>query len=112
MGLAQAILHLPRLLILDEPTIGLDPTQIVEIRSLIKRLSETSTILFSTHILSEVEALCDRAVILINGQIREDAHLSELASSSDAVLVLDRKVSGVSKKLAALEGVLGVATDT
>src|SRR5690606_7823788 len=59
VGLAQAILHRPKLLILDEPTIGLDPTQIVDIRHLIKRLARHSTILFSTHILSEVEAVCD-----------------------------------------------------
>jgi energy-coupling factor transporter ATP-binding protein EcfA2 len=70
VGLAQAILHKPRLLILDEPTVGLDPTQIVEIRHLIRRLAEHSTVLFSTHILSEVEALCDRAIILMNGLSR------------------------------------------
>ena len=69
VGLAQAILHKPRLLILDEPTIGLDPTQIVEIRNLIKGLSGNSTILFSSHILSEVEAVCDRVIILVNGEV-------------------------------------------
>ncbi len=89
VGLAQAILHRPKLLILDEPTVGLDPTQIVEIRHLIKRLSQHSTVLFSTHILSEVEALCDRAIILINGEVKADARLSDLAATSDAVLVLD-----------------------
>jgi ABC-2 type transport system ATP-binding protein len=89
VGLAQAILHQPRLLILDEPTLGLDPTQVVEVRRLIRRLTEHSTILFSTHILSEVEALCDRVIILMNGQIRADARLSELAATPDAVLVLD-----------------------
>ncbi len=89
VGLAQAILHKPKLLILDEPTVGLDPTQIVEIRHLIKRLAQHSTIIFSTHILSEVEALCDRAIILINGKVRADAHLSELAATTDAVLVLE-----------------------
>ena len=88
MGLAQAILHQPKLLILDEPTIGLDPTQIVEIRHLIRRLAEHSTILFSTHILSEVEALCDRVIILMNGEVKADARLAELAATSDAVLVL------------------------
>ncbi|MEZ4866539.1 MAG: ATP-binding cassette domain-containing protein [Caldilineaceae bacterium] len=93
VGLAQAILHRPRLLILDEPTVGLDPTQIVEIRGLIRRLSEHSTILFSTHILTEVEALCDRAIILMNGEIRADARLDELAGSNDAILVLDKAVA-------------------
>lgn len=108
VGLAQAILHRPRLLILDEPTVGLDPTQIVEIRSLIRRLSEHSTILFSTHILTEVEALCDRAIILMNGQIRADARLNELASSNDAVLVLDKAADNVMGALKGLQGVNAV----
>jgi ABC-2 type transport system ATP-binding protein len=105
LGVAQAILHRPRLIILDEPTIGLDPTQIVEIRRLIRRLAEHSTILFSTHILSEVEALCDRAIILINGVIKADARLSELAASSDALLVLDKAPKGVDAALKGLKGV-------
>jgi ABC-2 type transport system ATP-binding protein len=91
VGLAQAILHKPKLLILDEPTLGLDPTQIVEVRQLIRRLAKHSTVLFSTHILSEVEALCDRAIILINGQVRADARLADLAATTDAVLVLQDK---------------------
>lgn len=105
VGLAQAILHKPKLLILDEPTIGLDPTQIVEIRHLIQRLAEHSTILFSSHILSEVEAVCDRVVILINGQVKADARLDELATTTDTVLVLQEKAKGVQKRLAALDGV-------
>ena len=102
VGLAQAILHSPKLLILDEPTVGLDPTQIVEIRHLIKRLSQHSTVLFSTHILSEVEALCDRAIILINGEVKADARLSELSATSDAVLVLESAVPGVVSTLESL----------
>jgi ABC-2 type transport system ATP-binding protein len=105
VGLAQAILHQPRLLILDEPTIGLDPTQIVEVRHLIRRLAEHSTVLFSTHILSEVEALCDRVIILMNGQIKADARLSELAATSDAVLVLDDAPAGVDRALRNLSSV-------
>jgi ABC-2 type transport system ATP-binding protein len=108
VGLAQAIVHRPRLLILDEPTIGLDPTQIVEIRRLIRRLAEHSTILFSTHILSEVEALCDRVIILINGQIKADARLSELATTSDAILVLEDTPVNVDHALRDLGGVKGV----
>lgn len=108
VGLAQAILHCPRLLILDEPTLGLDPTQIVEIRRLIRRLSEHATILFSTHILSEVEALCNRAIILMNGLVKADAHLSELAASADAVLVLAKAPAGVDNALRKLPGVRGV----
>ena len=108
VGVAQAIIHQPQLLILDEPTIGLDPTQIVEVRRLIRRLAERSTILFSTHILSEVEALCDRAIILMNGEIKADAHLSELAATSDAILVLEKAHTGVDRALRNLRGVRGV----
>lgn len=105
VGLAQAILHQPRLLILDEPTIGLDPTQIVEVRHLIKRLAGRSTILFSSHILSEVEALCDRVVIIINGQVRADSRLDDLSASPHAVLVLGREVDGAARRLAKVPGV-------
>jgi ABC-2 type transport system ATP-binding protein len=108
VGLAQAILHRPKLLILDEPTIGLDPTQIVGIRRLIRSLADHSTVLFSTHILSEVEALCDRAIILINGQIKTDAQLSELAATSDAILVLESAPTGVDRALRGLNGVRAV----
>ncbi len=104
VGLAQAILHRPKMLILDEPTVGLDPTQIVEIRHLIRRLAEHSTILFSTHILPEVEALCDRAIILMNGQIRADARLAELAGTANALLVLDEAANGAVAALRELEG--------
>ena len=110
VGLAQAIVHKPRLLILDEPTIGLDPTQVVEARRLIRRLAERSTVLLSTHILSEVEALCDRVIILISGRIRADAQLSELASTSDAILVLDKDAPGVEQALADLPGARDVET--
>ena len=108
VGLAQAILHRPRFLILDEPTVGLDPTQIVDIRHLIQRLSEHSTILFSTHILPEVEALCDRAIIIMNGQIKANAQLSELADSNNAILILSDKVSGATDALRKLKGVQSV----
>lgn len=108
VGLAQAILHQPRLLILDEPTVGLDPTQIVEIRNLIQRLAKHSTILFSTHILPEVEALCDRVIILMRGEIKVDAHLSDLAETNDAVLVLDEAVDDVSNALNELEEITQV----
>lgn len=109
VGLAQAILHRPKLLILDEPTLGLDPTQIVEMRALIRRLAQESTILFSTHILPEVEALCNRVIILMNGEIKADAKLSELAKTAATVLVLGRDVPGAQTALAALEGVQGAA---
>lgn len=105
VGLAQAMLHRPKILILDEPTVGLDPTQIVEIRHLIRRLAEHTTILFSTHILSEVELLCDRAIILMNGAVRADARLAELAATSNAVLVLTQATSETPAVLRAVSGV-------
>jgi ABC-2 type transport system ATP-binding protein len=110
VSLAQAILHQPKLLILDEPTLGLDPTQIVEIRHLIRRLARNSTILFSSHILSEVEAVCDRVVIIINGQIKADARLAELSATPDAILILQKKTDGVAEALQALAGVRDILT--
>lgn len=117
VGLAQAILHKPRLLILDEPTVGLDPTQIVEIRRLIKRLAQSSTVLFSTHILPEVEALCDRVLILMNGELKLDAHLDDLgrngAAPADLVLVLDDAAhpGRIAAALRALDGTRAVQVE-
>jgi ABC-2 type transport system ATP-binding protein len=108
VGLAQALLHQPKLLILDEPTIGLDPTQVVEVRHLIRRLAPKSTILFSSHILSEVEAICDRVIIIMNGEVKADAHLAELAATGDAVLVLQEETAGVTRSLGDLAGVTEV----
>jgi len=108
VGLAQAILHKPRFLILDEPTVGLDPTQIVEIRALIKSLARESTILFSSHILSEVEAICDRVIIIINGEVRADQSLRELSMSNDATLVLQRDNDEVEGALESLDGIASV----
>ncbi|HML20517.1 MAG TPA: ATP-binding cassette domain-containing protein [Aggregatilinea sp.] len=110
VGLAQAILHRPRLLILDEPMIGLDPTQIVEIRNLIRRLAQTTTVLFSTHILSEVEALCDRVIVLMGGEVKADARLSDLSRTADMVLVLGQDGQGVAPQLQALPAVDEVQT--
>jgi ABC-2 type transport system ATP-binding protein len=110
VGLVQAILHHPKLLVLDEPTIGLDPTQIIEIRHLIRRLARNSTILFSSHILSEVEAVCDRVVIIMNGEVKADAHLADLASSSEAILVLEKETAGVNRAIRVLHCVRGVET--
>lgn len=88
VGLAQAIVHHPKLLILDEPTNGLDPTQIMEVRHLIKKLATDSTVLLSTHILSEVEATCDRAIIIMRGEVKADARLSELSATTDALFAI------------------------
>ena len=108
LGLAQAILHKPQFLILDEPTVGLDPTQIVEIRALIKSLAQDSTILFSSHILSEVEAICDRVIIIINGEVKADQSLRELSMSNNATLVLQRDSADVASALGALAGVSSI----
>jgi ABC-2 type transport system ATP-binding protein len=108
VGLAQAIMHRPKLLILDEPTIGLDPTQIVEVRRLIERLAQDTTILLSTHILSEVEAVCDRVIILINGEVRADSRLSELEAPAGVILVLGADAPDVAAELRALGGVQAV----
>ncbi len=88
VGLAAALLHDPEILILDEPTTGLDPNQIIEVRQLIRRMSESKTVIFSTHILPEVEATCDRAVILIDGLVRADGTLAELTRSRTEVVTL------------------------
>jgi ABC-2 type transport system ATP-binding protein len=78
VGLAQAMLHDPEVLILDEPTSGLDPNQIVDIRKLIKELGKEKTVILSTHILAEVEAVCDRAVIINKGKLVADAPIEVL----------------------------------
>lgn len=112
VGLAQAILHRPRLLILDEPTIGLDPTQIIEVRNLVKRLAQHTTVLFSSHILPEVEALCDRVVIIINGEIKADNSLAELSATNDTVLVLQSAADGITQQLSELDNVDAVESFT
>jgi ABC-2 type transport system ATP-binding protein len=93
--LAQALLHDPEVLILDEPTDGLDPNQKHEVRQLIKRLGETKAILFSTHILEEVEASCSRAVIVDRGRIVADGTPAELIAQSETGSLTDlfRKVT-------------------
>lgn len=78
VGLAQAIIHDPQILILDEPTTGLDPNQLTDIRELIKNLGKNKTVVLSTHIMQEVEALCDQLVIINKGQIVADSSLAEL----------------------------------
>lgn len=84
VGLADALINSPQLLILDEPTNGLDPNQIRSIRELIKRLSDTHTVLLSTHILSEVEMTCDHVIILDRGQIKANGHPKDLVKNMRA----------------------------
>lgn len=87
VGLAQAFIHDPQVLILDEPTSGLDPNQLVEIRALIKLLGQQKTILLSTHIMQEVEAICDRIIIINQGKIVADNPREALSSSQESQTV-------------------------
>ena len=77
VGLAQAILHSPDLLILDEPTNGLDPNQIIEIRNVIREIGKEKTVIFSTHIMQEVEALCSRVILIHQGNIIQDSNIAD-----------------------------------
>ena len=83
VGLAAALIHDPEVLVLDEPTTGLDPNQILEIRELIRNLGKNKTVLFSTHILQEVEAICDRVIIINKGRIVANSTLLELKANGD-----------------------------
>lgn len=85
VGLATALLHNPDVLILDEPTTGLDPNQLVEIRELIKNIGKDKTIFLSTHIMQEVEAICDRIIIIHHGKIVEDASLNVLGKNLEKI---------------------------
>jgi len=93
VGLAAALVHDPEVLILDEPTSGLDPNQIVEIREVIKQQGQNKTVLFSSHILQEVEAICDRVIIINNGELVADDTLSNLrkGSSNQTKVTLELK---------------------
>ena len=86
IGLAAALLHNPEVLILDEPTTGLDPNQLLEIRNLIKEVGKDKTVLFSTHIMQEVEAICDRVIVINKGQIIADKNLIELKENQEQVI--------------------------
>ncbi len=88
VGLAQAMLHDPEVLILDEPTSGLDPNQLIEIRSLIKQLGQEKTVIFSTHIMQEVQALCDRVIIINRGRIVANDPIGQLQNRVSAELVV------------------------
>ena len=82
VGLAQAIIHDPQVLILDEPTTGLDPNQLVEIRNLIKELGRNKTVMLSTHIMQEVQAICERAIIINKGKIVADDSIEKLTEKN------------------------------
>src|SRR6185312_12158642 len=94
VGLGAALIHDPKVLILDEPTTGLDPNQIIEIRQLIKDLGKNKTVLFSSHILQEVESICDRIIIINKGKIVADDTLANLQSSNKNVHVVIVEFAG------------------
>jgi len=110
VGLAQALIHDPEVLVLDEPLTGLDPNQIVEIRSLIKDLGQDKTVIFSTHIMQEVQFLCDRVVIINKGKIVADKSLAELKNVGQDRKVVHIELATVfdANSLRAMDGVLEV----
>ena len=89
VGLACALLHDPDVLILDEPTTGLDPNQLVDIRKLIKDIGKSKTVLLSTHIMQEVEAICDRVIIVNKGEIVADKNLTELREGQEQIIIVE-----------------------
>ncbi|MBX2967063.1 MAG: gliding motility-associated ABC transporter ATP-binding subunit GldA [Cyclobacteriaceae bacterium] len=110
VGLAQALIHDPQVLILDEPTTGLDPNQLVEIRKLIKEVSKNKTVIFSTHIMQEVQALCDRVIVINKGKVVADDLLQNLVRGGEGSVTIqvefDRAV--LAEELKALPGVTSV----
>jgi ABC-2 type transport system ATP-binding protein len=110
VGLAQAMLHDPQVLILDEPTTGLDPNQIIEIRELIRSVSHDKTVIFSTHIMQEVQALCNRVLIINQGKLVADDIPEKLKSVAAAtvVITLEFKEEVTTQELSELEGVLSL----
>ena len=115
VGLAQAMIHNPEILILDEPTSGLDPNQIVEIRDLIRHIGVKRTVMLSTHILSEVQATCDRAIIISNGKIVADNTIEYLQNSADEEnrfrLELSAPLDEARVALEAIEGLYDIAIE-
>ncbi len=113
VGLAQAMIHDPEILILDEPTTGLDPNQIVEIRKLIKKIGKEKTVILSTHILPEVEATCDRILIINKGKIVADGTAGELRNLASGQMLIratieDGEINAIAGKVEALAAVAAV----
>ena len=107
VGLAQALIHDPKVLILDEPTTGLDPNQLAEIRNLIKTVGKEKTVMLSTHIMQEVEAICDRVMIINKGELVANKSAKELTSIATKKIVITVEFEGNidEKKLSAIVGV-------
>jgi len=115
VGIAQALIGDPDVLILDEPTVGLDPNQIIEIRNLISSLAETHTVILSTHILSEVVAVCKRIIVINDGEIVADDTVENLVTNAEGAMSYVAEIEGDSDEiipvLAAIEGVEDISPD-
>ena len=107
VGVAQAIIHRPEILILDEPTNGLDPTQILAMRRLIKDLAKDATVIISTHIMQEVEAVCDRALIVLNGKLVVDSSLEDLQNVNNITLAVNQPYEVVRPVVDGVSGIEG-----
>lgn len=112
VGIAQALLGNPKVIILDEPTVGLDPIQIIEIRDLIKSLGKTHTVIFSSHILSEVQTICDRIMMIAGGKLvafgEPEELQKQLLSDGEIILTTDAPVSQVKQALGELDPITGL----
>ena len=109
VGIAQALLGNPKVIILDEPTVGLDPIQIMEIRDLIKNLGKTHTVIFSSHILSEVQAICDQIVMIAKGKLVAFGKPEELLATGEIVLTTDASEAVVKQVLSKLPHITDLA---
>lgn len=110
VGLAQALIHDPKVLILDEPTTGLDPNQIIEIRNLIRSVGKDKTVLFSSHIMQEVQALCDRVIVINNGRLvaNDEIESLKLEESKTVIIKVEFSDSPPEESLASIDGVIKV----
>lgn len=115
VGIAQALIGNPRVIILDEPTVGLDPIQIIEIRALIQELGQTHTVIFSSHILSEVQAICDQILMIANGKLAafdEPGHLEKrLLTPNEIVLTTDAPAEETRDILGGIDHITGITTE-
>lgn len=110
VGLAQALIHDPQVLILDEPTSGLDPNQLVDIRKLIREVGKSKTVIFSSHILSEVEAIADRAVIINRGRIVADESMQTLRNRAEGEVIVEAELTRAGFDFSVLETEPGFKT--
>ena len=112
VGLAQALIHNPSVLILDEPTTGLDPNQLEEIRNLIREISRNKTVMLSSHIMQEVEAVCNRVIVINKGKIVADGGISELKAKSfrqNQVITVEFNLPVQEEQLQAIKGIQKVS---